>query len=105
MPRVVPSQVVSFINQTFPWLRAPGQGSMGLNRQHCGEAAGLLRLIDEIPNELLVMGSREYTEFVCRVPHSPVLRVRVLTCALAHCFTLSLQREPLQLLNASFPSH
>jgi hypothetical protein len=37
------------------------------------------------------------------VPHSPVLRVRVLTWALAHRSTLSLQRDPLQLLNASFP--
>jgi hypothetical protein len=67
MPRVVPSQVVSFISQTFPWLRAPGQASMGLNRQHSGEAAGLLRLVDEIPNELLIMGSQEYTEFVCSI--------------------------------------
>jgi hypothetical protein len=67
MPRVVPSQVVSFINQTFPWLRAPGQGNMGLNWQHAGEAAGLLRLVDEIPNELLIMGTREYTEFVCSI--------------------------------------
>lgn len=67
MPRVVPSQVVSFIQQTFPWLRTPGQGNMGLNRQHAGEASGLLKLVDQIPNELLDMGSKEYTEFVCSV--------------------------------------
>lgn len=40
---------------------------MGLNRQHAGEASGLLKLVDQIPNELLDMGSKEYTEFVCSV--------------------------------------
>jgi hypothetical protein len=64
MPRTVPSQVVSYIDQTFTWLRSASPTSISVNRQHSGETAGLLRLIDEIPGELLVLEGREYTEFV-----------------------------------------
>jgi hypothetical protein len=66
MPRVVPSQVVDFIDQVFPWLRAPGQGGY-LSREHSGEAAGLLSLVDRIPEELLTLAGSEYGEFVCSV--------------------------------------
>jgi hypothetical protein len=66
MPRVVPSQVVSFIDQVFPWLRAPGSGNT-LARVHAGEAAGLLELVDRIPEELLTLSGGEYNELVCSV--------------------------------------
>lgn len=66
MPRVVPSQVVAFIDQVFPWLRTAGQGGH-LSREHSGEAAGLLALIDRIPEELLTLAGSEYGEFVCSV--------------------------------------
>lgn len=66
MPRVVPSDVVRFIDQVFPWLRAPSPGA-ALAKEHSGEAAGLLALVDKIPEELLTLTGSEYGEFVCSV--------------------------------------
>ncbi|HEY6128491.1 MAG TPA: hypothetical protein VIW23_09940 [Candidatus Acidoferrum sp.] len=65
MPRVVPSDVVKFIDQVFPWLRTGPGGNLA--RAHSGEAAGLLALIDKIPEELLILAGGEYGEFVCSV--------------------------------------
>jgi hypothetical protein len=63
--RIVPSQVVQFIDQVFPFLRE-GQGAE-LHRNHAGEAAGLLRLVDSIPEELISISGREYVDYVCSV--------------------------------------
>jgi hypothetical protein len=66
MPRVVPSQVVDFIDHTFSWLCEPGQG-LGLTRAHCSEAAGLVELVQMVPSELVTATGRDYSEFVCSV--------------------------------------
>jgi hypothetical protein len=66
MPRVVPSQVVSFIDQVFPWLREANTGNI-LAKVHAGEAAGLLELVDRIPEGLFTLSGREYNELVCSV--------------------------------------
>jgi hypothetical protein len=66
MPKVVPSQVVSFIDQVFPWLRTEGSGNT-LAKENAGAAAGLLELVDRIPEELLTMSGGDYSEFVCSV--------------------------------------
>jgi hypothetical protein len=66
MPRVVPSQVVAFIDQTFPWLKSPGAGAV-LAKAHAGEARGLIELVDRIPDELLTLSGNHYSEFVSSV--------------------------------------
>jgi hypothetical protein len=66
MPRVVPSDVVSFIDRTLGWLAVPG-GSPGLNRAHAGPAAALIYLVEQIPDELLTLTSSDYAEFVLSV--------------------------------------
>jgi hypothetical protein len=59
MSRIVPSQVIAYIDRIIPentWNNfGPGQA---------GELAGLLSLIDRIPDELLSMDSASYSDFV-----------------------------------------
>ncbi len=65
MPRVVPSQVVAFINSLWP-------SSHDLNniaRSQAGQLSGLVTLVDKIPNELLVMDRATYPTFVCATAH------------------------------------
>jgi len=68
MPRIVPSQVVEFIDQSFPWA-ANQQVEFGVNllRQNSGELAGLLHLVEKIPEELLALNGADYGSFVCNV--------------------------------------
>lgn len=59
MARIVPSQVVKFILDTFPWvITAPTNPSvtMGLMPQ----LAGLVRLVDAIPPELITLQDSEW---------------------------------------------
>jgi hypothetical protein len=59
MSRIVPSQVIAYIDRIIPettWKNlGPGQA---------GELAGLLSLIAKIPDELLSMDSMTYSDFV-----------------------------------------
>ncbi len=49
MPRVVPSQVVAFIDQVFPWAATQQEGKVvNLVLDNSGELTGLLHLIHEI---------------------------------------------------------
>lgn len=62
MSRIVPSQVVAYINDAIPeneW-KSFGPASMG-------KLAGLVKLIDRIPDELLSMDTRSYSNFVLAV--------------------------------------
>ncbi|HEY2547154.1 MAG TPA: hypothetical protein VGI46_13895 [Candidatus Acidoferrum sp.] len=46
MPRVVPSQVVQFIDQIFPWASRQREGEMiGIQRGESGLLTGLLNLV------------------------------------------------------------
>ena len=65
MPRVVPSQVVDFINTLWP---TPEQ-QRSLNRAQQGQLSGLVDLVDKIPSELLVMDAATYALFVCGRAH------------------------------------
>lgn len=68
MPRVVPSQVVQFIDQVFPWAGTQVAGGVqNLTRQRANQLAGLLELVEKIPDELLTMNGVEYGSFVCSV--------------------------------------
>lgn len=74
MPRVVPSQVVAFINSLWP-------ASTDLNNLHRGQAgqlSGLVDLVEQIPGELLTMDTAAYTLFICGKAH---IRQKLLTWA------------------------
>ncbi len=65
MPRVVPSQVVGFINSLWPT-----SGDLNnLHRGQAGQLSGLLNLIDQIPSELIVMDGATYALFICSRGH------------------------------------
>jgi hypothetical protein len=61
MPRVVPSQVVAFINSLWPTSRDLNN----ITRGQAGQLSGLITLVDKIPSELLVMDTATYPTFVC----------------------------------------
>lgn len=65
MPRVVPSQVIAFINGLWP-----SSGDLNnLQRGQAGQLSGLVDLLDQIPNELLIMDTAAYASFVCGKAH------------------------------------
>jgi hypothetical protein len=74
MPRVVPSQVVRFINALWP----TAEDQRTLNRAQQGQLSGLVDLVDQIPGELLTMDSALYAPFICAKAH---IRQKLLTWA------------------------
>ena len=68
MPRVVPSQVISFIDSVFPWASAQQvNNAANLTRQRASGLTGLLDLVEQVPEELLTMNGSEYSALVCSV--------------------------------------
>jgi hypothetical protein len=65
MPRVVPSQVVAFINSLWP----TSHDLNNITRSQAGQLSGLVTLVDQIPSELLVMDRATYPTFVCATAH------------------------------------
>lgn len=65
MPRVVPSQIVAFIDQAFPWAQTQVAG-VGINlvRQNSGLLAGLLDLLEKVPDELVTVTGASYNSLV-----------------------------------------
>jgi len=59
MARIVPSQVVAYIDQALPMDSWPNIGPA-----QTGAVAGLVRLIEEIPPELFTMESKKFSLFV-----------------------------------------
>jgi len=65
MPRVVPSQIVAFIDQAFPWAAAQNVGvGTNLVRQNSGLLAGLLDLLEKVPDELISLNGASYSSLV-----------------------------------------
>jgi hypothetical protein len=62
MPRVVPSQIVDFIDSKFPFARTRQQYNVDI--QYRGRVNALLQLADELPEELIRMDSADYNRFV-----------------------------------------
>jgi hypothetical protein len=62
MPRVVPSQVISLIDQAFP--SAKNRKSFYLDRNHAESCAAIINLIEQLPSELLTLPSQQYTELI-----------------------------------------
>jgi hypothetical protein len=65
MPRVVPSQIISLIDQVFP--PAKDNKSFYLDRNHAESCAAIINLIEQLPSELLVLQSQQYTELVSAI--------------------------------------
>jgi hypothetical protein len=65
MPRVVPSQVVAFIKSLWP----TSHDLNNITRSQAGQLSGLVKLVDQIPSELLVMDAATYPIFVCATAH------------------------------------
>jgi hypothetical protein len=63
MPRVVPSQVVAFIDSI---ALPPNEGfTTYVTSIDTSEVAGLADLLDQIPEELIVLDSADYASFIC----------------------------------------
>lgn len=65
MPRIVPSQVVRFIDKVLP----QGGGNPTLGRGNAGQLRALVTLVDGIPDELLTMDSDSSAGLACGVAH------------------------------------
>jgi hypothetical protein len=64
MPRVVPSQVVGFINDNIPDPRSP---VLGINHLTVATATAVVQLVSEIPTELLTISGEDYNDLVSGV--------------------------------------
>lgn len=63
MPRVVPSQVVAVIDQSFP--DAQTTPDFPIYSASAGLLSAIVRLTGEIPGELLTVGAEDYSDLVC----------------------------------------
>lgn len=66
MPNVVPSQIVLFIDAALPYCIGSPTG-VKLHPSVCGALNALLRLIDELPNQLLPSEPKAYAELIQNV--------------------------------------
>lgn len=68
MPRIVPSQVIDFIDQVFSWASKQSEGQserIKLDQQYSDRLRALLDLCGGIPEELLTLNRNQYNEYVC----------------------------------------
>jgi nitrogen fixation-related uncharacterized protein len=61
MPRVVPSQIVSLIDHIFPG--AKDNHAFYLSRTQVDSCATIVDLTEQLPSELIVLSSKQYSEF------------------------------------------
>jgi len=59
--RVVPSQIVALIDQNFTGAQSP---SLGVNHASVASLTAVVRLIDEVPSELLTISGRDYSDLI-----------------------------------------
>ena len=79
MPRVVPSQVVSLIDQLFPV--ATREKVWNLNPDHQNHVAAIIDIVDQIPPELLTLKADDYAGFLASMA---AIRHTVLRWGRAH---------------------
>lgn len=65
MPKVVPSQVVQVIDLNFPGAHSTPDFQISSNST--GVLKAIVRLIGELPSELLELGPEDYSDLVCAV--------------------------------------
>jgi hypothetical protein len=69
LPSVVPSQIVEYIDATFPYFNTPTPQGVGISPSICAALSALLRLIEELPNALLPSDPQTYSEFIRSQEH------------------------------------
>jgi hypothetical protein len=62
MPKVLPSKIVELIDGQFPFARAGDFPA--LDRQFADRIAAIIRLVDELPAELIKLDGTQYNSFV-----------------------------------------
>jgi len=67
MPRVVPSQVVDFIDQQFDWAKDQQGKPQTIHRGNESQCKAILKLVEEIPQELIRLDSEYYNCFVLSI--------------------------------------
>ena len=68
MPRVVPSQVVAFIDEAFSWARRQKEDSGDrVTLSQSDALAALLELLDRLPDNTLTLNSSDYSNYVVSV--------------------------------------
>jgi hypothetical protein len=65
MPRVVPSQIVEFVDERFPFARS--RQEYIVDDQFKGSVSALLRLVDKLPDELLMLDGVDYSRFILSI--------------------------------------
>ncbi len=63
MPRIVPSEIVLVIEQSFPYT-IKGDPNAQLDRSHAGSIAAIIRLVEELPEELITISGADYIQFI-----------------------------------------
>ena len=64
MAKVVPSQIVSLINRDPPALASP---TRSVSHGSAAILTAIIRLVDELPTELLTISGNDYDDLVCGV--------------------------------------
>lgn len=67
MPRIVPSQIVELIDQMFPWAKEQPdlkEKRLSVSRSESFSVAALINLVEQIPQELLVLHSHPYAALI-----------------------------------------
>ena len=65
MPRILPSQIVSFIDKIFP--KAKEHKPFSLFKSHSIQCSAILNIIEKLPPELLVLPGDRYVDLVSAV--------------------------------------
>ena len=68
MPRIVPSQVVAFIEQLFPILRKSTEiqkeADWSLIRRNIVPLMAIIELVEQVPDELLPIEASDYSNLI-----------------------------------------
>jgi len=67
MPRIVPSQIVEFIETSFPNIKEKPSDNFSLGKNHSAVVTAVADLIDQIPSELILLEGRDYVGLVAAV--------------------------------------
>jgi hypothetical protein len=70
MTRVVPSQVVELIEQTWP----TAADNMTVHSADGGPISGVVQLVSEIPPELITLSGKDYSDFITLSGGTSVVR-------------------------------
>ena len=63
MARIMPSQVVQTIDELFPHAAKNAHGA-ALSAGHSSQLLGILNLLKDVPDELVVLTSADYSELI-----------------------------------------